>query len=91
MFQLLALLIIISPVIYYFKSISKVENHIENGFYPLLLKILIGINLIGLISFVLPWINLPLVGSKNAIELTTKSFTTIARERTIVSIVCLVI
>ncbi len=73
----------------YFRSIFRKNENLTNLFRPRLQITIIIINSIGILTFILPWINLPLVGTKNAIELTSKVFSTTIQEEVLVSIVIL--
>lgn len=78
-------LIFLLTIFFYFRSILRNNDDVNNSFKPKLLITLISINIIGILSFLLPWINLPFIGGKNAIELTSKVFSTIVQEEVLVS------
>ena len=77
-------------IILYFRSIlSKSSIGLNSIKNPNGVKIILGINCLGAVSFILPWINLPIIGGVNAIELLSNSFATRANETTLFAIITL--
>ncbi len=90
MSQLLYLVVILTIVTLYFKSIlSKSDDDLNSISNPNGVKIILGINCLGLISFILPWVNLPIIGGVNGIELLSDSFATRVNETTLFAIIFL--
>jgi hypothetical protein len=90
MYQQILLVVFLVLIYLYFRSIlSKSSTEINEIKNPLGIKIILVINCLGIISFILPWINLPFIGGVNAIELLSDSFATQVNETTSFSIVTL--
>ncbi len=90
MSQQILLLVVLVLIILYFKSIlSKSSTDLNSIKNPNGVKIILGINCLGIVSLILPWINLPIIGGVNAIELLSNSFATRVNETTLFAIITL--
>lgn len=94
--QLLILVAIVGFILIYFflfKNKNKKEEikMIKTSTAPIqqLPKIILSLNIFGVVCFVLPWINLPFVGSINAIKLMSDSFSVRVQEDTMEAVALL--
>jgi hypothetical protein len=88
MSQQILLLFIVALIALYFRSIlTKPTTESAIGENKLFVKIILGVNILILITLILPWVNLPLVGSINGVELLSSSFASRVNETSLATMI----
>ena len=85
--QILLLLIVVLIALYFRSILSKSAPDASSCSTPLLVKIILGVSVLSLITFILPWVNLPLVGGIKGVELLSSSFATRINETTLATMI----
>lgn len=85
--QILLLFIVVLIALYFRSILSKSANDSPSGPTPMLVKIVLGINILTIITYLLPWVNLPLVGGVNGVELLSSSFATRINETSLATMI----